>query len=268
MMTDEPSPPKQSVTLRILFQAAWLALMMRESSRINRKRSAYSMEETDAHFDAVHRIALAELEQSEGCTRLCDQLLPPFDTIDLSQIEDWVKRLSSLLSTDCWQTREFEVSCKTHKSHLLYVAETGDVPEIVNVGFPMMEVPHSFENIGMLADGTTVMLPQLIENISDSSFDDNPYFECTDLFHCYLDDFGLVVPAMDEIENMDASRLMVDSIALLSMIDSWQNVDPAPAADVYFCTSSGSFAFGRPIYVQKQADRNVAPKSDCLDFPD
>lgn len=211
------------------------------------------MKELNKHFDNVHEIAVSEIEGSKGCQFLCERLLPPFDTLEKSQIENWIERLSNSLSKKCWRSRDFKSSCKMHGNHLLYIAETGDAPEIINVGFPMMEIPHTFENIGRLAKNSTFMLPQLIENISNASTDDNPYFECTDLFYCYLSDFGLEISDDQLIANADASRLLVDSIALLAMIKSWRTVDPAPTANVYFCTSSGSYTFGRPTCIQKIA---------------
>jgi len=207
------------------------------------------MNELDSHFDTICEIASAELDESNGCQLLCARLQTPFDSLALPQIETWVANLSVDLSKNCWGTHDFKSSCKTHGENLLYVAETGDVPQIINVGYPMMKVAHTFQNIEDLTQYSTILLPQLIENISSTQHND-PYFECTDLFHCYLDDFGLTMPEIDDIDNMDASRLLVDSVAIVAMIRSWRDLDPMPESSVHFCTSSGSCAFGRPIPIQ------------------
>ena len=212
------------------------------------------MRKLDTHFDSIHEIASTELGNANGCELLSNRLPSPFDSVNVSQIEDWVGNLSRSLMKKCWGSRDFKSSCKTHGDHLFYVAETGDVPEIINVGYPMMEIPHTFQNVGQLTDHSTILLPQLIENISVTSFNGEPYFECTDLFSCYLGDFGLKMPELDEFENMDASRLLVDSVAILAMIKSWRELDLKLAASVYFCTSSGPYAFGRPICVQDFAE--------------
>lgn len=211
------------------------------------------MKELDSHFEFVHKVASSELVNSNGCQTLCDHLRSPFDSVDLSQVEGWVANLSRSLAKNCWGTSGFQLSCETHGENLFYVAETGDVPQVINVGYPMMEIAHAFQNIGELTQRPTILLPLLIENISSVSIDEEPYFECTDLFYCCLDDFGLTMSEIDDIKNIDASRLLVDSVAIVAMIRSWRELAPMPQSNVYFCTSSGAYAFGRPIRIQSIA---------------
>ena len=139
------------------------------------------MKDLDSHFETVHMVAASELGDSIGCQLLCEHLRSPFDSVDALQVKGWVANLGRILLKKCWGSREFKSSIKTHGKHLLYVAETGDVPQIVSIGYPMMENAHTFQNIEEL---TNILLPQLKENISCVATNDKTYFECVDLFHC------------------------------------------------------------------------------------
>lgn len=209
------------------------------------------MKSLDYHFDCVRRIALAEIEGAAGCREIVKRLLPPFETLTEAQLEVWLERLSHDLTKKCWTARNLDGFPELNRSHLLFVAETGDAPEFVTIGFPMLDVPYSFESLECLDRQSTLMLPQFLQVICSEPVAPGIYFECVDLFRCSLSDVGLKLPLLKNIENTFASRLLVDALAILAMVKSWRNVVPRPDAVVYFCTSIGSYAFGRPVSAQE-----------------
>lgn len=209
------------------------------------------MKSLDDHFENVRRIALAETESAAGCEELVNCLPPPFETLKKTQIEDWVEKLSNNLARKCWNPRNLNSFPELNRSHLLFVAETGEVPEFVTIGFPVLDVPYTFEDLGGLATQSTMMLPQLVDAICADVAKPDPYFECVDLYRCPLATLGLALAQPKDISTGAASRLLADSVALLSMIKSWRSVAPKPGAVVFFCASTGSHAFGRPLCIQE-----------------
>ncbi|MFK7819271.1 MAG: hypothetical protein AB8G99_11165 [Planctomycetaceae bacterium] len=212
-------------------------------------------------YSIVAKVASVEKEQSDGVTALLRLIenngLPgansdplPEEISTQDHVLDLIAAAEHDISSSLFDSLFKDVVGANPKAILINI-ETGDVPELINAGYPYAEgLEFNFQPLEDLKKLSYFTLDDFLTKCAGKPFDELEYFEFADL--SYLNFGGRYETWSASDVGIDAKRSLLASVAMIAGIRSlrdFANENPTPES-IWLSVSEGCRVMGALTRVQ------------------